>query len=273
MAFSAAPYFGMDHAVIEETQLAERYVLGRAGEQERLAFEEHCVDCTACQERLEAAAGLRSALQDLAAARLLGSQENGPTRASAGARRVAFLAAAAGLAAGTLATLLYFQVRRMDREILLAREAATQAQAALERRSLQSNGPSAAAPAAAAPSVPLAAPVFLLNLTRGSGPGEPENQVVLSTRTSWVTLVFDRPEGSASSYRVRLGKAQGRAVYEAVVERPRSPMLSVTLSTGSLAAGDYVLTVEGLDDSAARAVTRYLFRVTALASAPPASRR
>ena len=119
----------------------------------------------------------------------------------------------------------------------------------------------------------MAAPVFLLNLTRGSGPGEPENRVVLPTRTSWVTLVFDRPEGSASSYRVRLGKAEGLAVCETVVERPRSPMLSVTLSTGSLAAGDYVLTVEGQDGSAARGATRYLFRVTAPTSAPPAFRR
>jgi len=274
MSFLAPPYRGMDHAAIEETQLAERYVLGRAGEEERLRFEEHFVDCPACQDRVEAAEGLRSTLKDLAAARLLGPERVEPLLVSRRARRVALLAAAAGLAAGALSTLLYFQVRQTGRELALARDAAAQAQAALERRPVVPDGSAKAAPpAASAPSAAVAAPVFLLNLTRGGEHRELENRVVLPESAPWATLVFDRPDDSASRYRVSLATATGRLVEEAMVTRSRSPMLSVTLPSSSLAAGDYVLTVASMGDSGAGAVIRYSLRVSAATSGQPAPGR
>ena len=273
MSFPAAPYRGMDHAEIEETQLAERYVLGRAGEEERARFEEHFVDCPACQDRLEAAEGLRSTLKDLAAARLFGSLPAEPLPMSRRARRVTLFAAAAGLAAGALSTLLYFQLRQTGRELALARDAAAQAQAALGRKSAVSDRPAAAAPAAASPSAPVAAPVFLLNLTRGAEHDEAENRVVLPEKSPWATLVFDRPDGSASRYRVRLTTATGRVIEEATVTRSRSPMLSLTLPASSLAAGDHVLTVQAMSDSEAGAVIRYTFRVSAAAGSRPSSGR
>jgi hypothetical protein len=251
----------MDHAYMEETQLAERYVLGRAGEAERIRFEEHFADCPACLDRLEAAEGLRSTLRDLAAARLLGSHRAQPHQRSVRARRIAFLAAAAGLAAAALSTLLYFQMRQSGRQLVLAREAAAQAQAALGRRSVQPDRAVAAPPAALAPSVPVAAPVFLLNLTRGGGQGEPENRVAFAGSASWVTLVFEQPDDSALRYRIRVIGADGQTVQEAIVARSRTAMLSLTLPSASLAAGGYVLTVEQAGDGRAGGRTRFRFRV------------
>jgi hypothetical protein len=263
----------MDHAAIEETQLAERYVLGRAGEEERVRFEEHFVDCPACLDRLEAAEGLRSALKDLAAAGILESERAASLSMSRGARRAAFLAAAAVLAAGALSTLLYFQVRHTGRELAVARDAAAQAQAALAQRSPVPDRPAPAAPAAAPPNAAVAAPVFLLNLTRSGEHGELENRVLLPESSPWATLVFDHPDGSASRYRVNLATATGREVEEATVTRSRSRLLSVTLPSSLLPTGDYVLTVTETGDSGAGAVVRYSFRVSVATSGQPASGR
>ena len=55
----------MDHARIDETQLADRYLMGKLDDAERRSFEEHFVDCPVCLEKLETVEGLRGALKEL----------------------------------------------------------------------------------------------------------------------------------------------------------------------------------------------------------------
>ncbi len=260
----AALYRGMDHAVIEETQLAERYVAGTVSDEEKSRFEEHFPDCPGCLDRLEAADGLRSSLKDLAAAHLLALA--GPADSAGTSRRVrrlAFLAAAAALAAGISASLLYFQARRTSVDLTLARGAAAKAQADLERERSTSRRP--APPAEAAPSGPVAASVFVLNRTRSSPSEGPENRIEVLRSASWITLVFDRPERfRADSYRVRLSNERTRAVLgEAATDRSTSGMLSVSLPAPLLTNGDYLLNVEGLASGRAETLATYRFRAVA----------
>src|SRR5215472_18729487 len=49
----------MDHAHIDDANLAERYVTGRLAADERADFEAHFVDCAECLDRIEAVEGLR----------------------------------------------------------------------------------------------------------------------------------------------------------------------------------------------------------------------
>jgi hypothetical protein len=54
----------MDHLRIEEQNLIDRYVRGSMPADERAEFEEHFVDCAACQEQIEAARSLRLAVRE-----------------------------------------------------------------------------------------------------------------------------------------------------------------------------------------------------------------
>lgn len=55
---------GMDHSRIEDHNLIDRYVRGTLPGDERAEFEEHFVDCAACQEQIEAAKSLRLAVRE-----------------------------------------------------------------------------------------------------------------------------------------------------------------------------------------------------------------
>ena len=45
----------LDHATIEEEQIAERYVMGKLPPDEATLFEEHYLSCPECLDRLELA--------------------------------------------------------------------------------------------------------------------------------------------------------------------------------------------------------------------------
>ena len=74
----------MDHSRIEEHNLIDRYVRGTLPADERAEFEEHFVDCAACQEQIEAAKSLRLAVRESVT----------ETRASSGWRWTAIAACA-----------------------------------------------------------------------------------------------------------------------------------------------------------------------------------
>ena len=63
----------MDHSRIEERNLIDRYVRGSLPADERAEFEEHFVDCVACQEQIEAAKSLRVAVRESVAETRAGS--------------------------------------------------------------------------------------------------------------------------------------------------------------------------------------------------------
>jgi hypothetical protein len=74
----------MDHSRIEEHNLIDRYVRGTLPADESVEFEEHFVDCAACQEQIEVAKSLRLAVRESAA----------ETRADSGWRWTAIAACA-----------------------------------------------------------------------------------------------------------------------------------------------------------------------------------
>jgi anti-sigma factor RsiW len=74
----------MDHSRIEEHNLIDRYVRGTLPVDERAEFEEHFVDCAACQEQIEVAKSLRLAVRESVA----------ETRVSSGWRWTAIAACA-----------------------------------------------------------------------------------------------------------------------------------------------------------------------------------
>jgi hypothetical protein len=258
----------MDHTGIDDQQTAERYVLGRLSEEERLRFEEHFLDCPRCLDSIEAAQGLRAGLKDVAAAAVPAAPERNVAQFRRPARFsrpfLKFLAAAC-VPLGILSLFFYAQTRGVRRELddskrlleqsrsrqteltnALDRERSERGSATEENRSFRT------------------APVFLLNLTRGSSPGEPQNHVALPEAPGWVTLVFDRPDGrDATGYRVRVATSDGRSIGEAAANATAGDLLSVTIPSERLAAGDYVLTVAGLADGRSQPLATYRFRAEA----------
>jgi hypothetical protein len=101
----------------------------------------------------------------------------------------------------------------------------------------------------------------MLNLTR-SASTEPEDRVVLPEAPGWVTLIFDRPERRGiRDYRVRVSSADGRPIGEASPASATSPgLLSVSLPSERLPAGDYILDLEGLSGDQPLPLARYRFR-------------
>lgn len=57
----------MDHAYVDDNQVAERYLMGRLPPEEAARFEEHSMSCAECLDRLEAAEKLRLGLRTVAA--------------------------------------------------------------------------------------------------------------------------------------------------------------------------------------------------------------
>ena len=242
----------MDHTGIDDQQTAERYVLGRLPEEERLRFEEHFLDCPRCLESIEAAEGLRAALKAVPSSELPAArpetnvaQFRRPARIS---RPFLTFLAAACVALGILSLFFFAQSQTARRELddsrrlldqsqrrqgelqsQLQRESTERGRAADENRSLRT------------------APVFLLNLTRGSASAEPQNHVAVPDASGWVTLVFDRPDARDSAgYRVRVTAADGRAIGEAPASVGSGGLLSVSIPSERLTSGDYTLTVESV---------------------------
>jgi hypothetical protein len=97
----------MDHSRIEEHNLIDRYVRGTLPADERAEFEEHFVDCAACQEQIEVAKSLRLAVRESAA----------ETRASSGWRWTA-IAACACLGVALAASSMFLFQRQSARSEL-----------------------------------------------------------------------------------------------------------------------------------------------------------
>ncbi len=53
----------MDHIHIQANEIASLYVMSKLSAQERIAFEEHFVDCQECLDQIELIEGLCSALR------------------------------------------------------------------------------------------------------------------------------------------------------------------------------------------------------------------
>ena len=272
------PRSEMDHARIDEDQLADRYLMRQLDETERRSFEEHFVDCPICLERLEAIEGLRGALKDLPAgfssptaraARVPPVDSRDRFAPRRGRVFVALLAAAACLVLATVASIVFQgEARRARRELEAVRqtsEKARQREARLEStlRTEQAGRPRPAdEPARTMSPEPLAAAsVFTLTLTR-SGSADSADRVPLPDAAGWIVLLFDRPDTPGSGvrgYRVRLSTTGGRAVSEPVAaSEASSGMLAVSVPSSHLPPDGYRLAVE--DSASGNVLVTYRFR-------------
>jgi len=248
----------MDHARIDQEQILERYLMGKLEGDELRHFEEHFVDCPSCLERLQATESLKLALKEMpedeVAVRPRSSR-------STIARRLLQGLLAAGLLLAILSSWFFSRdASRARRELAIARQdtrLARQEQAKLEKILERER-----AVASSAPTTPIAATVFMLNITRGASP-EPENRILLAEKEGWVSLVFDPPDRlGISSYRARISTADGRTLAEAVVGGgPTEGMLAVSLPSSLLSDGDYVLAVDGFDGAGRIPLATYRLRI------------
>jgi hypothetical protein len=253
----------MDHDVIQGSQIPDRYLMGKLSVEEALRFEEHFLDCPTCLEHLEALEGLKGGLRELSGR---GTPAAEPGRHALahffrGPRAAALLAAACLALAVVPSALFLGELRRTRGELESVRRASDDAR---RERAAQDPGlgrERTAGASVAGVTTPLAASVFTLNLTRGSGT-EPDNRIFIRDPREWVILLVDQPEPPLfESYRARLSTRDRHPVGDAFTANAVSGgMLAVGLPPGLLPAGDYVLTLEGLGAGHTRDLATYQFR-------------
>lgn len=265
----------MDHARIDENQLADRYLMGKLDDAERRSFEAHFVDCPVCVEKLETVEGLRKALKELPSGFSAATPAAAPTPTTHSRDRfarprvrpvVTYLAAACLLMATAASLFFYGETRRARRQIEAGRQASekgrqreAELEQALQRERASRPAPSDDTAMSALRAAPLAAAVFTLNLTR-SAASEPGDRVLLPDPPGWLVLIFDRPDRpDIRLYRVRLSAGGGHSVGEPVTASAASGgMLAVSLPSSLLASGDYRLAVE--DAGTGDVLATYRFR-------------
>jgi hypothetical protein len=272
----------MDHSYIDDNQIAERYLMGRLTADEREAFEEHSMACAECLESLELAAGLRSGLQQAAAA-----------TARASALRLGVLAALSrlgrsrgmGLAFTTLLLVallpsgfLLRQVRQQQRELARAshptppdprqeaeirsarRELADQRLQAererAEKERLQAELSRALRPQ---PNTPV---LTLAPERSASGPRPLAQQLALPRGAGWIVLSLDLEGEDYPDFRVRLRGPGGALLWQGTGFEP-DPQGTLTLSLPAalLPPGDLGIEVDGLPASGTPVpAARFAFR-------------
>ncbi|HVR96377.1 MAG TPA: hypothetical protein VMW27_07175 [Thermoanaerobaculia bacterium] len=272
----------MDHANIDEQQVAERYVMGRLPPDEAERFEEHYLHCGECMDRLEAAERLHRGLQRVAAEEVV-------TRAvvaragllawlaRAGRSRQAALLASLALAVAVLlpSGLLLREVGQRDRELetiraelarrptaaptpplapvapvvpddRAARLEAERLEGELAAERQRSAGLAEDLDRARRPQVNL--PVVPLSPVRSApGGGEPPRQVTLPREPGWIVLSLELDAAEHPSYRATLlGPDRAVRWQSSGLEPDAADTLAIGLHSSQLAAGDFVLRIEGL---------------------------
>ena len=287
----------MDHAYVDDQQIAERYLLGKLSGEERDRFEEHFLGCRECVERLELAAILQQGTRQLAgrhaAATSLGILA---ALARLGRSRRAALAAMALLAAVLLPALLALRVGRLDREVdrlqveverreageqrgapgAAARESALRDQLAAARGQLAQERERAHTEVEAARDerAALAAqleqarrpqpntPVAILGAERFAG-GEPSARIALPPPAGWILFSIELDGPAYPGYRATLLGADGAALWQGsglVLDAQGN--LTVLLPAERLAPGDFAFRVEGVpEDGRPVPAGRFPFRV------------
>jgi hypothetical protein len=247
----------MDHRQIEDDAVVERYVRDALGPDERIAFEEHLMECPECVESLGWAEDFRGALRTAAAE----SAAPSPARRRVPARSSMLLPIAAGIAAMALPLTLVARHAASLREQLARSEASGsewKTRYEGERRSAeaaQQGLQQAMEPRANVPAV-------LLSAVRGAA----ARPVVLSVPrdAAWVVVSIElEPTAEHVSHRARLLGPDGRELWRAEGLRPASPApVSLLLPSRLLAAGEHRIEVEGLRrDGRSDIVGVYAFRV------------
>jgi Sec-independent protein translocase protein TatA len=263
-----------------ENQLVDEYVRGQLDRTERAQFEQHYLDSQPHRDRVALA---RQLLKTIDRAKTQASQTTqsatlwanfwawlrGPQLAWGMALvllLVAFLVGARRLHERAQSRAqLAAQTAQQQREREVA-EQRTAAQTQNEQRTAEAAERERLRNATPAPSVtpqPQSPKIFAFvlsaGLLRGSGAPQP---LAIPRGTGQVELRMRLEASDYASYQIKLRTVEGGAILSRNRLKPRANQLAVTLPANKLPAGDYILTLSGVQASAVEEVNRYFFRVT-----------
>jgi hypothetical protein len=233
----------MDHSYIEGAGLVDRYVRGRMPADERVAFEEHFLDCPQCLEQLEMA---RSFMEGLKITTAEAVDRGKAPKASVGVWfsgwgpwRIAGLAAAACLVVLVVPLAwLGFQLEGTRNELARIKLASTEE----------------ASPA-----------LFVLNEVRGPDTAEsgPANRITLPKDSRRIVLAIERDLSRYRAYRVAIRNHDGKTVWQQDGLEPGSPdAIGISFPSSILSPGDYTvsLTAAGPEGKPTVPLAEYTFR-------------
>jgi hypothetical protein len=247
----------MDHRYIYENNIVSLYLTGKLSPHELSEFEEHFVDCRECLDQIEQITEFRRTLKRVVKEEAA-SRGTAPQPSSSGMEGfnywlqpqrlayvglVMFLALAAGFLAGNKHRQLQLAEEKKLTEEWQRRYAdERQTREDLEKQLGQS--PDHSQLAANLPPAPL----FSLNVTRGSDEGNPTSQISIPQNSKWIVLSLEFEKDPAfHSYCARLNNAGGKLIWSAEnIPALSSDAIAVTLPSNLLSKGDYFLTIEGL---------------------------
>jgi hypothetical protein len=263
----------MNHEEVEDRNVAERYVLRRLVQEEVSVFEEHLLECSECAARVEACEGLRAGLRAIAAdeasrvpaAPLETRRTAGPWPPRAWPHAAAMAGIALVLAGLPSGVLLYrLEATRRERDAARLETAAAERRLAEEARAPESGRAARTEEALPTPS-PVAAPVFVLPLTRGAEAFPADAmRVPIHDGDQWVVLALESEAAAAyRTCRVELATEEGRDVWGQDGVRSAPPgMVALSVPARRLEPGGYVVSLLGLaSNGRLTPLGRYPFRV------------
>ena len=279
----------VNHLQIEESDLVDRYLLGRLMREEQARFEEHFVDCQECLDRLETSASFRRAVKTSLAEDTIRSS----VYVQAGIlawlmkrnrwQQIALLLMAVFLLVGPSAFFI-MKNRQVREELDHARRDSLEWQRQYEAQQKKGNELEKALQQArqnseqrqqqTLPHEPgneldrpqSRVPVFALNIVRSADPNssQPANQISVPRLASSVILALElEGDPDVRSYRATISTVDHRIVWSAKDLKPQSKdTLRVTLRSNLIKPDDYQLTLEGLTKEGNYvAQGKYSFRV------------
>jgi hypothetical protein len=252
----------MDHQLIEDTALPERYVTGRLDEAERARFEEHLVDCPICLERIEASEGFSAGLRG--ASPQVRIPPSAPSFSRRRATRSTWLLASACAASLVAVVLTGVRLAGVERELSSERTTTVEAQAKLKATQQQlmreKAGRETAEARLAAPRqrTPVQIPLLALIATRG---GSAPTLELPAAPGPFLLLVERENPPRFQSYLATVRSTEGVAVWQGPVRPSSRDTVAVALDSGSFPTGTYSLVLEGVGVGGRMApVARYSFR-------------
>lgn len=263
-----------------ENQLVDEYVRGQLNRAEHAQFEQYYLDSQPHRDRVALARQLLSTI-DQATTRSAETTQTaapwanfwawlrGPQLAWAMAAALLFVAFLVGAKRmreqAQFRAQLAAQTAQQQRERELAEQrAAAQTQAnerrtaeLAERERLRTTTP---APSATPPAQPPKVFAFVLSagLLRGSGTPQP---LTIPRNTSQVELRMRLENSDYANYQIKLRTVEGSEILSRNQLKSRANQLAVVLPASKLPAGDYILTLSGVQANAVEEVNRYFFRV------------
>ncbi len=283
----------MDHAYIDDNQVAERYLMGKLPPEEAARFEEHSMSCAECLDRLETAERLRLGLRTVAAREIVSETVKIGLLTRLMRSRLAPAALSALLLAVTLpAGFLWRRADLLETELARTREELSRSapvtptspttpdpepsEITALRRQLDEQRRAAEAgreerdrlaaqveqlEKAGGPSTNI--PVVSLSPERSAPGSAPSTRISLASSPNLLVLLLELDATDFPSYRATLAGSGVRNGWQLSDLRPDSQgSLTLALPAARLQAGDIAVRIEGIPSKGQPApVSDFSFRV------------